>query len=694
MALIQKIREKSGLVLITMILAIVSFIAMLLTQDSNRTWGSYSTTSTVAKVAGQELDIRQLETTAQTMYGNNGGDLGVRNSLYSFFVENALVTKEAELLGLGVSKDELLDLEFGPNPSPAITSNQGLMQNPQQLQQIKQAIAGNTLPAQGKMYWAEVEKQVIKERLQAKIGNLIGKGIYTPTWLVDESYKELTQPVDFEYVKVPFDRVDDKEAAITDADYAAYLNENKARYETEEETRALDYIVFDVIPSAADSAKLLTRILDLKEKFRTADNDSTFAVANGGSADNQYVNKSPTMIPTIKDSLFSAPIGTIVGPFIDNKVLTLAKLLDRRTAPDSVRSRHILIQGAGAQKTADSLKAILVINPTLWDGLNTQFSTDKTAQMKGGDLDFQAQGTFVPEFNDFIFFKAKQGEFNTVSSQFGVHIVQVTGVKVGKNEARIKVAYVRERIIPSAETDRQVASVADELLLSSKNWEDLKKNAAAKNLAVQPAPSVRANDPSLGLLAQAEGVRQVIRWAFEAGVGERSKTTFGLREQGEGYNSKYVVAGLKNIIPKGIPSVKDIKDQLTGYVKNRKKGEVLKSKITSSDLNAIAAQFSSKIDTARGVTFNATFVPNLGAEPRVIGAVFTTEANQVTKPVIGETGVFVMKVTNKASIANSPVDKKILGQQLASGMQGQVRGMILRSLRKNSGLVDNRAKFF
>ena len=699
MALIQKIRDKSTLVLIAMILAIVSFIAMLLTQDSNRTWDSYSTTSTVAQVAGQELNIRQLEANAQTMYGNNAADLSARNALFGFFVENALVVKEAEALGLGVGKDELLDLEFGPNPSPAITSNQGLMQNPQQLQQIKQAIAANTLPAPGKAYWAEVEKQVIKERLQTKITNLVSKAIYTPTWLIDESYKELTQPIDFEFVKVPFDRIDEKEAAVTDADYTAYLNENKARYQTEEETRTMDYVVLDVIPSAADSAKLIARILDLKEKFRTTptDKDSSFAIANGGSAEDKYVNKEKVTSTTVKDTLFNASIGTIVGPFIDNKVLTVAKLLDRKSVPDSVRCRHILIQDAAAVRTADSLKTLLVANPSLWDSINAKYNTDPGSKDKGGDYGYKAQGLFVPEFNDMIFFKAKVGEFNTVITQFGVHIIQVTGTKPGKNEPYIKLAYIREALIPSSETDRRVASAADELLLGSKNLEDLRKNAQAKNLAVLPAAAFKANDPALGTMGQADGVRQLIRWAFEAKEGERSKTTFGMRQQGEGYNSQYVVAALKNIIPKGTPSVNDIKEQLTPYVKNQKKGEVLKSKITTTDLNAIAAQFNTKIDTAKGITFNATFIPSLGNEAKtakVIGAAFVTEPNQVAKPIVGETGVFVVKVINKTSSQNSPVDKKVLGQQMASSIQGQMRGSILRSLKKNSELVDNRSKFF
>jgi peptidyl-prolyl cis-trans isomerase D len=694
MALIQKIRDKSTLVLILMALAIISFIAMLITQDSNRTWGSLNNSTTVAKVAGQELDIRQLETSAQTLYGNNGGDLGVRNALYSFFVENAIISKEAEALGLGVGKDELLDLEFGPNPSQAITSNQGLMQNPEQLGQIKQAIQSNTLPLQGKQYWAEVEKQVIKERLQAKINNLVTKAIYTPSWLVEEGYKELTQPVDFEYVKVPFDRVEDKDAPVTDADYEAYLKENKGRYESEEETRTAELVTFDVIPSPADSAKLLAKILDLKERFRTAEKDSAFAVANGGSISPSFLDKA-SVVPTIKDSLFSASMGTIVGPYIDNKVLTIAKLLDRRTSPDSVRSRHILVQGANAQKTADSLKSLLVANASLWDSLNMKFNTDNVAKMSGGDLSYKPQNYFVPEFNDLIFFKAEQGKFYTVASQFGVHIVQVTGIKAGKNEARIKVAYVREPIIPSQETDRMAATAADELLLGSKNIEELRKNAQAKNLALIPAPAFRANDQALGALGAADGVRQIIRWAFDASVGERSKTTFGLRQQGEAYNSKYVIAALKSVIPKGLPSVKDLKDQLTPYVKNRKKGEVLKTKIASSDLNAIAAQFNTKVDTAKGVTYNATMVPNLGAESKVIGAAFTSEVNQVTKPIAGETGVFVMKLTNKSNIAStSPVDKTTLSQQLSSSMKNQVRGILLKSLKKFSGLEDSRAKFF
>ena len=372
----------------------------------------------------------------------------------------------------------------------------------------------------------------------------------------------------------------------------------------------------------------------------------------------------------------------------------LTKLMERKVSPDSVRSRHILLQGANAMQTADSIKNLLIANPALWDGLNAQYNTDKVAQASGGDLQYQGQGSFVAEFNDLIFYKAEQGKFYTVPSQFGVHVVQVTGVKQGKGSTRIRIATVREPIIPSQETDKRISAAADELLLSSKSLEDLKKNATAKGLTVQNSSTFRINDMSLGNLNAAEGIRPLIRWAFDANIGERGKNTYALRDQGASYNSKYVVAALNKIMRKGVPSVNDVKDQIAPLVKNRKKGEVLASKITTSDLNAIANQFNTRVDSAKGVTFNATFVPNLGSEPRVLGSVFTTEVNQVTKPIIGESAVYVVKVSNKTTLQNSPVDKNVLRQQLTAGIKGQARGFVSKGLRKNVTITDNRAKFF
>ena len=704
MALIQKIREKSALVMTLMVLAIVAFIGMLITQDSNRSWGDVSNTSTVASVAGKDMDIRDLDRTSEALYGNRGSDLNVRNSIFNAMVEDVIISKEAKAAGLGVCKDELLDLEFSQNISQVIAQYVGDPQtgqiDGQQLMQIKQAIQQNTMPAQGKASWAEIEKQVIKDRLQNKLTNLMAKGIYTPTWVVEEGYKDLTEPVDFEYVKIPFDRVDEKEVTVTDSDIQSYIDENRGRFMSDEESRNIDFISFDVTPTPADSSVLRDKILALKDAFAKATKDSVFAVANNGFYPGQYQNKE-ALTGAAKDSAFTAPIGSVFGPYVDAKAYWMAKVIDRRSGPDSVKNRHFLFSlekygsFAAAQKTADSIKNILEGNIAQWDSLNPRFNDDPGSNQKGGDYGYTPNGRMVSEYNDLIFYKAVQGKLYTVQTRFGIHIIQVTGVKQGKGETRAKLAYIRQPIVPSQGTDRLAASQADDLLLSSKNLEELKANATKKGLQFQTSPNFRANDLQLGIFGQATGVRQLIRWAYDAKVGERSKQTFAMQQQGEPFVSQYVVAAMKTVIPKGLPTVAAMKEQLLPFVKNRKKGEVLKAKVGAvSDLAALAGQYSSKVDTAVAVTFNANFIPNLGSESKVVGAAFTTPVGSISPVIIGETGVFVLKVTKKEPVANSPVDKTVLRQQLAANQKNTVRSILMRSLRKNTDIEDNRSKFF
>jgi peptidyl-prolyl cis-trans isomerase D len=700
MALIQQIRDRRALIVTLMVLAIAGFIFMLLTQDSNRSLGSYSNTTSVASVGGKSLEINDLESRAQVLYGERASDNNVRNALFSLFVEDVLIDKEAKSLGLGVSKDELLDLEFGQNVSQVIITNPALADpntgvvDMRQLAKIKEAIVQNTMPADGKRYWSEIEKQVVKNRLQEKLTDMVSKAVYVPSWLVDEEYKNLTQPVDFQFVRIPYDRIDDKDAQITDADYNAYLKENAARFTAEEETRTLEYINFDVVPTSEDSANIYSRIATLKSGFRAAVKDSAFVLSNNGSFPDRFATKEE--LGVVKDSLFGAAIGTVVGPYIDGGAYVMAKVIDRRSSPDSVKSRHILIQGAGALQTADSLKAILEGNIGMWDSLNMQYSGDQAAKMKGGDLGFAGQGMFVPQFNDLLFYKAQQGKLYTVATQFGAHIIQVTGVKAGKNETRVKVAFLREPILPSDGTSRNASVAANGLLSMSKSLEDLKKNAQAKGFNVQPTPSFKANDASLGQFGSASGVRQLVRWAFEAKQGGRAKEVFAMQEQGAGYVSRYVVAALKQITPKGTPTLAAIKEQLTPFVKNKKKGDVLVARIgNNTDLATLSQQFNTTIDTASGVTYNATFVPKLGSEPKLMGSIFSKpEVGRTSAAIAGETAAFVARITNKQVIENGPVDKNALRQQLGAPAKQQVRGYLMRSLRKNSEVTDNRAKFF
>ena len=61
---------------------------------------------------------------------------------------------------------------------------------------------------------------------------------------------------------------------------------------------------------------------------------------------NSYLNGKSIMQIAVKDSIFKLALDSVYGPYLDGKLYTLAKLLDRRQQPDTVKCRHILISTA------------------------------------------------------------------------------------------------------------------------------------------------------------------------------------------------------------------------------------------------------------------------------------------------------------------------------------------------------------
>ncbi|MCB0586901.1 MAG: peptidyl-prolyl cis-trans isomerase, partial [Phaeodactylibacter sp.] len=153
------------------------------------------------------------------------------------------------------------------------------------------------------------------------------------------------------------------------------------------------------------------------------------------------------------------------------------------------------------------------------------------------------------------------------------------------------------------------------------------------------------------------------------------------------------VAGLKSIQSAGLPSVDNIKDEIEQLVINEKKGEMISQRIQGDNLEAIAANFSTQLDTARNVIFNSTFLPSLGNEPKVIGTAFTMEQGQVSGPITGKSGVFVVKVIRKPT-PGSATNIPQLRRSLSSPVRSQVPAQLIQAMKKNAEIEDNRSRFY
>lgn len=703
MALIGKIRKNSWILVALIGLGLLGFIVMDMTSGQQSIFGSAQ--PYLAKVDGKKLDLNRFFDIEGVLYSGSTSDVySRREALYNDFVEEALVGKVSDKLGLGVGLNELTDLQFGPNPSPIIVqrfTNQltGQM-NSEQLTQIRDAIKAGTLSPVYRQFWAVQEDEIIRERLKSKLGNMVSKGMFTPTWMGEMGYRENNERIQFAYVRVPFDEINNTDVGLEDADFQAYINENKHQFEKKENTCKIDYVALEVLPTAADSALIYASLDTMVTRFRSAENDSVFALRNQGLYDPAYLNQEA--IPAaIADTVLSLAVGGVYGPYLDGSTYKLVKVVDKMVVPDSVKSRHILLRVQDqatlfvAQRTIDSLKTLIESGAETFDSLAFKFGTDGTAA-QGGDLGYTAQGRMVKPFNDHIFFKAEQGKLYTVATEFGLHLVEVTGKKFINNEQGIKLAYLSRDIKPSQETQDRVYERA--LTLAGQNTKIEKLKEAIKSdtsLSVATSELIPVNGYSISGLGLGEASRDMVRWAFKAKPGDVSPKVYVYKDPNLFFNNKYVIASLNSLQKPGIPALADLRTSIEPQVLNRKKAEILVEKMKGKDLSALAAEFSLPVDTATNISFASGTITGLGSEPKIIGQAFTLPVDEVSGPVEGASGVFVLKVLNKPETPQ-PGNLDVFKNTVFATTKNSVRSGIslLDSYKKTVKITDNRSKFY
>jgi peptidyl-prolyl cis-trans isomerase D len=324
--------------------------------------------------------------------------------------------------------------------------------------------------------------------------------------------------------------------------------------------------------------------------------------------------------------------------------------------------------------------------------LATNFSQDPGSSSNGGKYEGVTPGQFVPEFNEVLFITGDIGELYKVRTSYGWHLVEVLS-RSASGTPRVKVAYLEESITPMEETQEDIEADVLAFIGENRDLEALRENAAARGLDMKTSTSLTRNAFSIGELGGGQASRDIVRWAFNASVGEVSPELYGYQDPVDYYTNKYAVVGLRASQSAGMPDIANIKGEIEQQVMNKKKSEMLAGQISGTDLRSIAQQFSSQVDTAQNVAFNATFVPNLGFEPAVIGKAYTMEQGSVSEPIQGKTGVFVVKVLSKPA-ASPPNNIPELRRTMSSPVQQQVPARLIQAMKKNANIEDNRSRFY
>jgi foldase protein PrsA len=101
--------------------------------------------------------------------------------------------------------------------------------------------------------------------------------------------------------------------------------------------------------------------------------------------------------------------------------------------PD-IKARHILVSD---ENTANDIEAKLKAG-TKFEDLAKQYSTDTASASKGGDLGWFGTGEMDPDFEKAAFALKLNEISSPVKTQYGYHIIQVTGIKQKQAFSKMK----------------------------------------------------------------------------------------------------------------------------------------------------------------------------------------------------------------------------------------------------------------
>ena len=709
MQIIQSIREKGAPITIAAIaLALIAFILM----DAKRDRGARSATDSIGKVNGTGIGqdefskkVLQLENQEEQQSGQKPSTSRIsqiREQVWNQIVAEKVFYAEAAKLGIEFTSKELdYILKSNDQSNPLMQDRSMIDPATGKLDMAKVGQAITSIKKMTGEKWDMVNAQLIEPQkltsVSTKYFALLNASAYYPTWMEEKDAKEEKSFANISYVQIPYQTISDSTIKVTDEEVAEYVKKHKGLFK-QEAGRMISYVAFSQLPSAIDSAKTRVQVEGLKNDFAAETNVKAFLAKNTSAIDFD-TNYVPTakIQSRYKDSITRLSVGSVYGPYVENKNYVLAKMLGSKTLPDSAHARHILIatvnpqtgepvlEDSIAHKRADS------INNAISGGANfamlaMMYSSDGSKD-KGGDLGTFGNGAMVAEFNKFCFEKPV-GSRAVVRTQYGYHIIDLLGQK-GSSPA-YKIGYLAKDIFASPETINNASNEALKLS-SEKDAKKMEAYVQKKGLQKITVPTIiKENDAQVGQLQDA---RALVRWAFEAKKGDVSEPM--------PIGDQYVVATVDKIYEEGTQDVETARPMAENAIREEKKADqIIKALGANPTLESASAKYGKEIKTTAtsdsSLTFKAQKIDSIGYEPKLIGAVFNkANLNKVAAPVAGKIGVFVFKVNSFAEKAANPNEDKVQKRlEQTTALRNQAVSNWFEGLRKRATIKDDRSKFF
>jgi peptidyl-prolyl cis-trans isomerase D len=695
MATLEKIRSKGGiLVAIAVGLALFAFIMM----DFMSSGGSMFSGNQmeVANINGTSINIQEFQNKVSEMEEFNKLNQGastlseeevyrLREQTWNQLVNQTLLEEQYQQIGINVTSDELMDMVTGQNIHPAIRQHP-LFANQQtgvfDQQQVVNFLLSKNQDPTAYFYWMVMEEQLMNERLYNKYSTLLKKGMYIPEIWKESEINARSQQVDFDFVVARFTSIADSAVTVSEDEIKTYYNNNQHLFE-QKASRDIEYITFDIEPTEADRQAASDWIDEMIKDFEKPEIDPIQFVNLNSDEPFSGRNQRPAELSSrIADFVTNAQEGDVYGPYFENDSYKATRLVAINNLPDSVKARHILVRPDPIEEgLADSLLN-LARNGADFADLARRHSEDQGSAINGGDLGWFREGMMVKPFNDAAF-QNEPGDIVKVESQFGTHILHIQ--QQGTPTPKYQVATLAREISYSSKTYQDVYSEATKFAALNNSPEKFNQAVEENNLTKRFGRSIGENDRSVGGL---ESSRELVRWAYESNVGAMSPVfEFG---------DRFVVAHLIEANEEGVRALDAAKPQIERELIADKKAARLMAQMSEkvsagTDLATIAQQMDASVQSAQNITFASSQVPGAGVEPALVAAAVYTPVNQISNPVKGNNGIYVVKVNNVEKIE---VAAENVVNELNQSLTMKIDYQLVETMKENAEIVDRRAQFY
>ena len=699
MATLQKIRNRAGLLIIVVGVALLAFII----GDGLRSGSSLLQDNKMValKIDGKKVkydEYQQLLTERTEPYERqrqgkltDQDRVQISNQLAQELIADYVLEQEAKAIGLRVTPAEVSALIFGEGlPTSQLAaqffSQFGVdMSNPEQIRSIMSDLDLNkvkSLPAEQQSMvlsvrnqWLETEKQIRSQRLSEKLNALLTRSYAINS--LDEKYTTGLGTRTVAVVRTPSTILPNDQVKVTDQQVRAYYDSHKQMYAFPFEQAKVNYYSTLVRPSEADyaaakaevdSARMQLLATTTPEKVvRNYENGNAYKTYFTDKELEQFLSTQPNAMTMLREGA----IGSVNEPVIVNDSYTLIKLIDRKQAPEEVKVNIIPLDSTNAPK-ADSLIAAIQSGSATLAQVVATYSMDDQTKANGGYLINPDQYTGMPDstFTEAELFgmgldtlnKAPINQFVKMERPGTTLLLRKTAPSASVNH--YKIAQLTVPINFSEETFRKEQAKINEIFTSNKKFGEMMDEAQKAGLSVVRGEYVNSTSAALASIPNS---REIVSWALRSKAGTVSDKVFRC-----GNNDYLVVAQVETKYPAGFQPFEQVADQVRDYVLMEQRGDQLASNLASKKLNSLdsyATEMQSSVDTL----YNISYVSSPNTPGALVGNAMTTGIGQLSAPFRAGTEVVVLQPISenvdasvtKPSPAATAQKRRSYGQQMA-----------------------------